>query len=289
MDMKKRTESMTLTAIQDGNCSWWTRNTMSYDWKDKVSHDKFSIPWFEEVDLRFIHGARLYATDKEPFDKIIPFEKLSGKKVLEIGCGMGFHSELMARAGAKVTAIDLSPTSVEATTNRFKVKKLTAQAILQADAEDLSFDDNCFDFVWSWGVIHHSSRTVKIIREISRVLKPEGQCRVMVYNRCGSKIPLVFIKDFLMKWKFVKFSFEEVLYQSTDGFSARFYIPEQFNDIFNAFFETTSIDIYGQDVDVIPLPRRLRHLALKCVSENWLKHRQTKAGSFIFLKASNPI
>ena len=288
MDMKKRTDSTALTAIQDGNRSWWTRNTMSYDWNKKISPKKFSVPWFEEVDLRFIHGARLYATDKNPFDKIIPFEKLSGKKVLEIGCGMGFHSELMARAGAKVTAIDLSPTSVEATTTRFKVKKLTAQAIMQADAENLSFDDNYFDFVWSWGVIHHSSRTVKIVREISRVLKPEGQCRVMVYNRCGSKVPLVFIKDFLMKGKFFKFSFEEVLCQSTDGFSARFYVPEQFKDIFNAFFETTSICIYGQDVDVIPLPRRLRHLALKFVSENRMKRRQSKSGSFIFLTASNP-
>lgn len=289
MDMKKRTDGMILTAIQDGNRSWWTRNTMSYDWNEKVSYEKFSLPWFEEVDSRFIRAAHLYATDKNPFDKVIPFEKLSGKKVLEIGCGMGFHSELMARAGAEVTAIDLSPTSIEATTKRFKLKKLTAQAIMQADAENLYFDDNYFDFVWSWGVIHHSSRTVKIIREISRVLKPDGQCRVMVYNRCGSYVPLVFIKDFLMKGKFLNFSFEEVLYQSTDGFSARFYVPEQFKDIFDAFFQTTSIHIYGQEADVIPLPRQLRHLALKFASENWMKRRQAKSGSFIFVEASNPL
>jgi 2-polyprenyl-3-methyl-5-hydroxy-6-metoxy-1,4-benzoquinol methylase len=58
--------------------------------------------------------------------------------VLEIGCGMGLHSELMARAGARLHSIDLSPTSVEATQRRFALKHLDGN-IQQADAERLPF------------------------------------------------------------------------------------------------------------------------------------------------------
>lgn len=52
---------------------------------------------------------------------------------------MGLHSELMARAGAIVSAVDISPTSVEATRKRFSLKGLEID-IAQDDAEILPFD-----------------------------------------------------------------------------------------------------------------------------------------------------
>ncbi|MBK7629848.1 MAG: class I SAM-dependent methyltransferase [Ignavibacteriales bacterium] len=55
--------------------------------------------------------------------------------------------------------------------------------MLKMDAEALQFEDNSFDFVWSWGVIHHSSNTRKILEEIQRVLKPGGEAIIMVYHR----------------------------------------------------------------------------------------------------------
>ena len=90
----------------------------------------------------------------------------------------------MAAAGAEVTAIDLSSTAVEATSRRLALRGLRAQ-VLQCDAENLPFTAGGFDFVWSWGVIHHSSRTARVVREIARVLNRSGACRIMVYNRDG--------------------------------------------------------------------------------------------------------
>jgi 2-polyprenyl-3-methyl-5-hydroxy-6-metoxy-1,4-benzoquinol methylase len=107
-----RTHDLNSKAVQCGNQSWWTHNPMTYDWKGEIRASRFSREWFDHVDRAFIQGARLYATQKIPFDLIIPIEKLKGRKVLEIGCGMGLHTEIMVRAGACVTAIDLSPTSV---------------------------------------------------------------------------------------------------------------------------------------------------------------------------------
>jgi 2-polyprenyl-3-methyl-5-hydroxy-6-metoxy-1,4-benzoquinol methylase len=282
-----RQDSTPFHSLQDGNQTWWTSNTMSYDWKDKIALERFSQSWFDEVDRRFIDVSRLFATDVEPFDRIIPFSALRGREVLEIGCGMGLHTELMVRAGARVTALDLSPTSVEACTARLRLKGLTAE-VRQGDAEGLPFPDKHFDFVWSWGVIHHSSRTAKIVREIARVLRPEGECRIMVYNREGMAARVIFIKDHLLKGGFLRGSFDQTLNYHNDGFSARHYTKDQFEDLFRAFFREASCEVCGLESDSIPLPRYLRRFARRLVSEAWMRRRQAQHGGFLFLRARQP-
>jgi 2-polyprenyl-3-methyl-5-hydroxy-6-metoxy-1,4-benzoquinol methylase len=275
------------TDLQERNRSWWTKETMSYDWNDRVRHERFSRAWFDEIDGRFAHAARLFATDTTPFDRIIPFEQLRGKRVLEIGCGMGFHSELLHRAGAVLSSIDLSPTSIEATRRRFELKGLSAD-IRSADAEALPFESGMFDFIWSWGVIHHSARTAKIVREASRVLKPEGECRVMVYNREGVIVPIVYLRDHIGKLNFLHQRFDQTLLNAADGFHARFYTADQLADLFRAFYENVSVQVYGQDADVLPVPRPIRNLLLPFVPKEWMKRRQAKSGAFLFVIASHP-
>ena len=51
------------------------------------------------------------------------------------------------------------------------------------DAEKMDFADASFDFIWTWGVIHHSSNTRQILSEMSRILRPGGRAVVMVYHR----------------------------------------------------------------------------------------------------------
>lgn len=286
-DKSKRNEKMDLESVQRGNQAWWTSNTMSYDWRDTVQLERFSAAWFDEIDARFVHAARLYATDHKPFDRLLPFANLSGARVLEIGCGMGLHSELLARAGAKLSAVDLSPTSIEATTRRFALKGLEADIRL-ADAERLPFDPASFDFIWSWGVIHHSSRTGRIVREIARVLDPRGETRVMVYNRDGASAWGTFVRDYLARGRFLKETFDEVLWRRSDGFTARFYPREQFEDLFRTFFDDVVCDIMGQDADAVPLPFMLRRAVLPAVSEDALRRWQATRGSFLFLKAKQP-
>lgn len=283
----KRISNLDVKTGQGNNRLWWSANPMTYDHRRENGAQPLSIEWFERMDSTFIHIARLFATDTEPFDRLIPYSRLTGKRVLEIGCGMGLHTELMARSGADVTSVDLTSAAVEATVTRLQLKGLRAK-VCQQDAESLPFPDKCFDFVWSWGVIHHSSRTARIVREIARVLKPDGECRIMVYNRAGMPAWIAFVRDFVLKGKWINHSFDEVLWASSDGFSARFYTPDQFEDLFRAFFREVNSSIVGVEQDAVPLPRKLRSVALKVVPDSYLRKAQGRRGAFIFLCASSP-
>ena len=64
-------------------------------------------------------------------------------------------SMLWAQNNAKITAIDLNLQSVKLTRKRFKNNKLKG-VISLGDANKLKFKDNSFDYVYSWGVLHHS-------------------------------------------------------------------------------------------------------------------------------------
>jgi SAM-dependent methyltransferase len=287
MAQAKRTAATELGELQAGNQAWWTANPMAYDWHGELVAQEGSRAWFADIDARFIEGARLFAHGAQPFDRVIPFDAIRGKRVLEIGCGMGLHTELMRKAGADLTSIDISPRSVELTQRRLGLKQIKGDVRL-CDAEHLPFDDATFDFVWSWGVIHHSSRTGRITREIARVLKPTGETRVMVYNREGMAAWVAFWRRHVAGLGFLKRSFDETLFCDTDGFMARYYTKDQFEDLFRTFFDDATIQIFGQDADVIPLPRQLRPLALRLASRDWVERRQAVSGGFLFLTARSP-
>jgi Methylase involved in ubiquinone/menaquinone biosynthesis len=119
----------------------------------------------------------------EPF--ILPFaefEKFKGKKVLEIGVGLGADHQMWAQSGAIMSGCDLTERAVEHTSRRMKLLNLQSE-LRTADAENLPYADASFDAVYSWGVIHHSPNTPKAASEIYRVLKPGGEARVMIYHK----------------------------------------------------------------------------------------------------------
>lgn len=107
---------------------------------------------------------------------------VKGKRILEIGCGLGSDSRLIAREGALVTSLDLSRRNVWLTLNGLRLLGLRGNGLC-ADAEQLPFQENSFDGVYSFGVLHHTPDTVKAVNEIHRVLKPGGACVIMLYHK----------------------------------------------------------------------------------------------------------
>lgn len=116
---------------------------------------------------------------------IFPFADFAndrGKSVLELGVGLGADHEEFARAGADLWGIDLSKRAVEHTQARFATAGLIARVAV-GDAEQLPFPEESFDIVYSWGVLHHTPDTPRAIREVLRVLKRNGQARIMIYHK----------------------------------------------------------------------------------------------------------
>ena len=110
------------------------------------------------------------------------FQKWSGRTVLEIGCGVGIDTARFARAGADITAIDLTEAAVSLANQLLELEGLPGEAVV-ANAEQLPFPDGRFDLVYSWGVLHHTPNIDQAMAEVHRVLKPGGQVRMMLYSR----------------------------------------------------------------------------------------------------------
>lgn len=110
------------------------------------------------------------------------FERWTGQRVLEVGCGMGTDLRQFSRAGASVVGVDLTWTAVELARKGFGVFGLFG-ALVVADAGALPFRDEVFDLVYSHGVVHHTPDPQAAVGEIHRVVKCGGEARVMVYHR----------------------------------------------------------------------------------------------------------
>ena len=113
---------------------------------------------------------------------LVDFSSFQGKKVLEVGCGAGIDLVRFARVGANVTGVDLSKTAIDLARRNIEQNGLTADLFVM-NGEAMQFHDDSFDVVYAHGVLQYTADTKKMIAEIHRVLKPEGEAILMVYNR----------------------------------------------------------------------------------------------------------
>jgi SAM-dependent methyltransferase len=119
------------------------------------------------------------------------FPRWTGKRVLEIGCGIGTDTVNFARAGSHVTAIDLSDASADITRRRLEVYGLSDRATIHVgNAEELPsvLPPQTFDLVYSFGVIHHSPHPRRIVEHLRQYMTPASELRLMVYARISYKL-----------------------------------------------------------------------------------------------------
>lgn len=144
--------------------------------------------YFDEVEWR-----KYFVEPHIP--RFAQFERWKDKKVLEIGCGIGTDSINFARAGAKLTVVELSEKSLEICKKRFEVYKLSATFYL-ANAEQLSavVPVEPYDLIYSFGVIHHTPHPEKVIEEIKKYCYKDTQIRIMLYAKYSWKVLWIILK-----------------------------------------------------------------------------------------------
>lgn len=155
--------------------------------------------YFDEVE------ARKYFVEPNLL-KFADFSSVKGKKVLEIGCGLGTTTIGFARAGAKkVTAVDVSERSLEMAKKNAELRGFGDKIeFYHANAEKLAdyIPDEQYDLIFSFGVIHHSPHPGLILEQMRKLLKPEGQVKIMVYHRYSWKVLWILVKYARLKfWK----------------------------------------------------------------------------------------
>lgn len=246
---------------QQANRRWWEEHSMRYDWEVPVEVEEFSREFYQEIDRRFFEVASEFLPpQKIPFDRLVDYEALCDMDVLEVGVGNGSHAQLLAQHARSFVGIDLTEYGVESSAKRMSCFGLDG-TIRRMDAESMDFPDQSFDFVWSWGVIHHSANTPTILSEINRVLRPGGRCVTMVYHRGWWNYQLLHGMRVLLGGRLPTAEAIHASVQSrTDGAIARFYSRAEWRALMSQLFVLEKLMVMGPKVGLLPLPPgRLRH------------------------------
>ena len=143
-----------------------------------------SRAYFDEVE------ARKYFVEPH-IPTFADFPRWRGKRVLEVGCGIGTDTISFARNGARVTSVDLSEKSLEIAQQRVKVYGLGDQVkFFCANAEELQnfVPVESYDLIYSFGVIHHTPRPERILQQLRKYAKPGTTLKIMVYHRWSYKV-----------------------------------------------------------------------------------------------------
>lgn len=118
-------------------------------------------------------------------------EHVAGKRVLDIGCGAGYGTHLLAEQAAEAIGVDIDAEAIERARKSYRRANLSYDV---ADCYGLPFSDGEFDAIVANEMIEHIDRQADFLREAKRVLKPGGLFIVStpnrpVYNRYKSPNP----------------------------------------------------------------------------------------------------
>lgn len=167
MNASLRDETPSIAEVRD----FWEHNPCGHE----TSETSDRLRYFKELEE--------YRYRTAPWiPEAADFGAYRGRRVLEVGCGMGTDGARFAAAGAEYTGVDLTPAAVALARENFELRGLRGE-FMTANAEELPFSDQTFDHVYSFGVIHHTTNPEAIVAAIHRVLRPGGTMTAMLYNR----------------------------------------------------------------------------------------------------------
>ena len=237
-----------------------------------------------EAEAYDAQAATRYAL--EPFiARFAKFHEGAGKKVLEVGVGMGAdHTQWMRSAPARLVGVDLTPRAIG-----FTRKRCPASSLSVADAEVLPLPSEAFDIVYSWGVIHHSPDTPRCVAEIHRVLRPGGVARVMIYHTSSIVGFMLWARYALLAGR-PSTSMREIYSRYLESPGTKAYSLSEARELFRAFSSfNASIELSPGDLFTGEAGQRHNGVALKVLRRIWprgiVKKVFRQRGLFLLIEA----
>jgi ubiquinone/menaquinone biosynthesis C-methylase UbiE len=136
-------------------------------------HRRYQDSWYTRFDPRLV--------DQFLRECGLSADFFAGKRALDAGCGSGRWTYALAELGADVIGCDLTSGGLEsAHANLGNRDNVT---LYQADLFRLPFSPESFDFVMSWGVLHHTPDTRAAFNQLVPLIRPGGTMFVMVYEK----------------------------------------------------------------------------------------------------------
>lgn len=180
--------------------------------------------------------------------------RLDRMRILDLGCGSGVFSNVLTRLGGTVTAVDITETATRLARANADASGL-AISIARMDAEKLAFPDDFFDFVFSWGVMHHTANMAQAIAEAARVLKPRGVGLAMVYHRVSIVYYLHGLFWLIIRGKIFRgYTLHTVQDVYTDGYYHRYLTRAEFSTMLaDAGLDCEQIVITQYRKKILPL------------------------------------
>ena len=226
----------------------------------------------------------------EPFIfEFARFEEGAERDVLEIGTGMGADHLQWARARpASLVGIDLTYRAVEFTRQRLSLYALHSD-IRVADAEHLPFNDESFDIVYSWGVLHHSPDTQRAVAEVRRVLRPGGRALIMIYHRASLVGAMLWVRYGLFRGRPLK-SLQSIYSQHLESPGTKAYSMEEARALFHGY-SRVSISTQLSPGDTLEGASGQRHsgVAIELARRVWpralIKKTLRRYGLFLLIEA----
>lgn len=263
---------------------------MTYDWENNLQAAEGTPEFFRQSDFRAIEAHRPFGhplfPKEEAYSRLVDWKQIRGQRVLEIGCGMGLHASLFAKAGARITTVDLTFRASQLAHHRFTQENISA-SVVQADGEKLPFPEQTFDRVWSWGVIHHSANTEAIVQEILRILKPGGFFQAMVYHRRSIRYWIIGgIQHGLIQRKLSQMNLAEVNQTFTDGAIARHYTKREIPNLLKGFVDIRCRIFQEAGSDALPKISPLLHRVNSRVATKFDHWMNRHFGWFLFFEAN---
>lgn len=262
---------------------------MTYDWAQTLRLEPGAPEFYRAIDERFFASSAAFGHPaypaQVPFSAVIDYPSLRGKRVLEIGCGAGAQAAVFAQQGARITALDITARAVDLTRRRFSIFGLDGD-IQRADGEQLAFVDDCFDLVWSWGVIHHTANIERAVAEICRVLKPGCPAKIMVYHRHSLRNWIHGgLEHGVLRGKLLRVSYDEVLKSVTDGYIARHLTRLEARRLFRDFRAVSMQLTDLSDLSHVPGYVRIGRLIPRAAKQKLDDAIMRRWGWFLYLEA----